>query len=62
MSCLSYFDGFIDGRLVAVQLFFVECCFQDLFDIAHSILVQFPTNFFSIRLVVGKERMILKEL
>ena len=26
---------------------FVGCCFQDLFNIAHSILVQFPSTFFS---------------
>ena len=26
---------------------FVECCFQDLFSIAHSILVQLPSSFFS---------------
>ena len=30
---------------------FVVCCFQDLFNIAHSILVQFPSSFFSICLV-----------
>ena len=27
------------------------CCFHDLFNIAHCILVQFPSSFFSIRLV-----------
>ena len=27
---------------------FVECCFQDLFNIARNILVQFPSSFFSI--------------
>ena len=26
------------------------CCFQDLFNIASSILVQFPSSFFTIRL------------
>ena len=30
----------------------VGCCFQDLFNIAHSILVQFPSSFFSIHLVI----------
>ena len=30
---------------------FVGCCFQDLFNIAHSILVQFLSSFFSICLV-----------
>ena len=28
---------------------FLGCCFQDLFNIARSILVQFPSSFFSIR-------------
>ena len=27
---------------------FVKCCFQDLFNIACSILVQFPSSFFSV--------------
>ena len=36
---------------MAVKLLFVECCFQDLFNIARSILVQFPSSFFSICLV-----------
>ena len=30
---------------------FVRCCFQDVFNIARNILVQFPSSFFSIRLV-----------
>ena len=30
---------------------FVGCCSQDLFNIAHSILVQLPSNFFSICIV-----------
>ena len=30
---------------------FVECCLQDLFRIAHSILGQLPSSFFSSRLV-----------
>ena len=28
------------------------CCFQDLFNIAPCILVQFPFSFFSIRLII----------
>ena len=31
--------------------YFVWCCFQDLFDIARSILVQFLSSFFSMRFV-----------
>ena len=31
---------------------FVRCCFQDLINIADSILVQFPSSFFSICLVI----------
>ena len=30
---------------------FVGCCFQDLFDIVHSILVQLLPSFFSLHLV-----------
>ena len=30
---------------------FVECCFQDLFNIAHSILVQFLSSFSSVHFV-----------
>ena len=30
---------------------FVGCCFQDLFNIARRILVQFPSSFYSIDLV-----------
>ena len=30
---------------------FVGCCFQDLFNITHSIRVQLPLSFFSIRLI-----------
>ena len=30
---------------------FVRCCFQELFNIVGSILVQLPSSFFSIRLV-----------
>ena len=30
---------------------FVECCFQDLFNIPRSILVEFPSSFFSKRLI-----------
>ena len=31
--------------------FFVRCCYQDLFNIARSILVQIPSSFLSIHLV-----------
>ena len=31
--------------------YFVECCFQDLFNMARSILVQLPSSFFSMHLV-----------
>ena len=40
MSGSSNFDSFRDGWQVAVQLLFcVECCLQDLFNIAGSIIV-----------------------
>ena len=39
------------GGLWPYSCCFARCCFQDLFDIAISILVQFPSSFFSIRLV-----------
>ena len=39
MSGSSDFDSFRDGWYVAVQLLLFECCFQDLFYIAGSILV-----------------------
>ena len=38
------------GRLL-YRICFVGCCFQVQFNIARSILVQFPSSFFSIRLV-----------
>ena len=34
MPCLSYLDDLWNRRFVAIQLLFVECCFQDLFKIA----------------------------
>ena len=40
----------MDGRW-PYSYCFVGCCFQDLFNMARSILVQFPSSFFSIRLV-----------
>ena len=30
---------------------FVECCFQDLFKTAHSILLLFPSSFFSMQFI-----------
>ena len=44
-SCSSYFDVFIDEMLVAVKLLF-----QELFNMAHSILVQISAVFLSIHL------------
>ena len=40
----------IEGRC-PYSCIFVGCCFQDLFNIACSILVQFPFRIFSIHLV-----------
>ena len=31
--------------------YFMGCCFQDLFNIGHSILVQFPSSFFFMRFI-----------
>ena len=39
------------GRCTAYSCCFVGCGFQDLFNIACSILVQWPSSFFSIHLV-----------
>ena len=39
------------GGRFPYSCFSVGCCFQDLFNIARSILVQFLSSFFSIRLV-----------
>ena len=39
-----------DGRL-PYSCYFMECCLQDLFNIARGILVLLPSSFFSIRLV-----------
>ena len=39
------------GGRCPYSCYFVKCCFQDLFNIALSILVQFPSSFFSIRFV-----------
>ena len=51
MSCLSYLNGFKMGGRRPYRCCFVECCFQDLFNISLSILVWLPSSFFSIRLV-----------
>ena len=50
MSCPSYLDCFRDGRCLN-SCCFVGYYFQDLFYIARSILVQFRSSLFSIRLV-----------
>ena len=42
---------FVMGGRWPYSCCFVECCLQDLFNTAHSILVQFLSSFFSIRLV-----------
>ena len=42
---------FVMGSRQPYRSCFVGCCFQDLFNIARSILVLLPSNFFSIRLV-----------
>ena len=49
--CSSYLDGFRDRFKCSYSDCFLGCCFQDLFNIAHSILVHFPSSFFSIRLI-----------
>ena len=47
MSCSSYLVLEIGCKLL-YSCCFIGCCFQDLFNIAHSILVLFPFVFFSI--------------
>ena len=52
MSCLSYLDGFRDGRQVAEQLLLYGMLLPGfVHNIACNILVQFPSSFFSIDLV-----------
>ena len=51
VSCLSYLNGLEMGGRWPYSCCFVGCCFQNLFNIAHSILVQFPSSFFFIHLV-----------
>ena len=48
ISHMSYLDGLRDKSRRPYSCCFIGCCFQDLFNIAHSILVQFPSSFFSI--------------
>ena len=50
LSCLSYLDSFRDG-IQPYSCYFVGCCFQDLFNIACSIFVQFLSSCFSIHFV-----------
>ena len=46
------FGWFLDiGDRWPYNCCFMRCCFQDLFNIAHGILVQFLSSFFSIRFV-----------
>ena len=42
---------FVIGGRWPYSCCFVECCLQELFSIDHSILVQLPSSFFSIRFV-----------
>ena len=42
---------FVMGGWWLYSCCFVGCCLQDLFNIAHSILVKLPSSFFSVRLV-----------
>ena len=42
---------FVMGIKLPSSCCFVGCCLQDLFNIAHSILVYLPSSFFSIRFV-----------
>ena len=54
VSCISYssfLDVLITGGRWPYSYYFVGYSFQDLFNIARSILVQLPSRFFSIRFV-----------
>ena len=51
MSGSFYLDGFRDGSKWPCSCCFVGCCFQDLFNKARNISMQFPSIFFSMRLV-----------
>ena len=51
MSCSYYFFSFRDGRQEAIHLLSRGVCLQDLFNMARSILEQFPLSFFAIRFV-----------
>ena len=51
ISCLSYLDVLVMGGKCPCSCCFVWCCFQDLFNMACSILVQLLSSFFTIRLV-----------
>ena len=50
-SCSSYWVIFEMGCKWPYSCCFVGCCFQDLFNITRSILVQFPSSFFSMSFV-----------
>ena len=51
VPCLVYLIWMVSeiGVRWPYSCYFMRCCFQDLFNIACSILVQFPFSFFSIR-------------
>ena len=47
MFCSLTLDDFRDGRQVAYSYCFVGCCFKELLNIAHSLLMQLTSIFFS---------------
>ena len=51
MSCSSYLDVCEMGANSLYSCCYVECCFQDLFKTACSILVLFPSSFHSMHFV-----------
>ena len=50
LVCLTWIV-FVMGRRGPYSCCFLGCCLQDLFNIARSILVQFPSSLFFLRLV-----------
>ena len=59
MSCLSYLDTLQMGSKWPYSCSFIGYCFQDLINIAHSILVRFPSRFFSICIVAILTQLLL---
>ena len=51
ISCPSSLDRFRDGIRWPYSFCFMRCCFKVLYNIARGILWQFPSSFFSRRLV-----------